>query len=110
MVGAWESDAVTINTRPSRTQTLAEAQTDRVERPEEVSERGTSLGSDVPDSCAVEVQLETVFVDVVRNADDLILGKDCAVQGVLEGNDLGRSTVAMLSAVYRIVIAGGAHQ
>ena len=91
MVGACESDAVTINTRPSRTQTLAEAQTDRVERPEEVSERGTSLGSDVPDSCAVEVHHDAVAVSVVGDTDDLVLGEYGAVERVLELDDGGRA-------------------
>ena len=75
--------------RRVHTQALAETKADRVERLQEFFQRSTSLGSDVPDPRTVEVHLDAVVMDKVRDADDLILRDDGTVEGVLKGNNLG---------------------
>ena len=72
-----------------RTETLAEAEADAVERRTELAERGAGLGGDVPDSCAVEVHHDAVAVSVVGDTDDLVLGEYGAVERVLELDDGG---------------------
>ena len=45
----------------------------------------------MPDARAVEVHLEAVAVSVFRDADDLVLREDGAVERVLELDDGGRA-------------------
>lgn len=70
--------------RETRTEALAEAQADAVEGGTELVKWRAGLGSDVPDSRAVQVHHEAVAVGVVGDADDFLLREDCAVERVLE--------------------------
>ena len=47
-------------------------------------DRRASLRRDVPDACTVEVHLEAMVVDEVRDANDLGLRDDCTVEGILD--------------------------
>ena len=74
----------------AHTQALAETKADRIERFKKFFQRSTGLGSNVPNPRTVEVHLEAVAMDEVRDADDFILRDDGTVEGVLKGNNLGR--------------------
>ena len=60
-----ERGATLVVKEGRRTEALAEAEADAVERRAELAERRTGLGGDVPDSCAVKVHHETVTMRVV---------------------------------------------
>ena len=47
----------------------------------------------MPKSCAVKVQLEIVLVCEFRNSDNLVLREDCAIQSILESNNLSFGTI-----------------
>ncbi len=61
---------------PELTKTLAKAQADGVERCEELVEWRAGLSGDVPDTSAVEVQLNVVGVRELGDPNDLVLGED----------------------------------
>lgn len=72
-----------------RTQSLTEAQTDRIERINQLLDRNASLSRDVPYPGTVEVHDHALGVHPFGDADDFFLRYDCAVERVFEFNNLG---------------------
>ena len=88
-----ERGAALVVKEGGRTEALAKAEADAVERRAELAERRAGLGGDVPDSCAVEVHHDAVAVSVVGDTNDLVLGEYGAIERVLERDDFRRSAV-----------------
>lgn len=64
------------------TKTLAKAQADGVEWCEQLVEWSAGLGGNVPDTSAVEMQLDVVSVRKLGDSKDLVLGEDGPIQSV----------------------------
>jgi hypothetical protein len=77
----------------ARTETLAEAQAGGVEWLQKCVELSACIGSDMPDTRAVEVHLHTMLMREARDGDNLVLGEDGAVECVLNFNYLRRGTI-----------------
>lgn len=76
-----------------RTEPLAEAQTDRIERIAQLLDRNTRLSRDVPYPGTVKVHEHALGVCPFGDADDFFLGNNRPVQGVFEFDNLSGGAV-----------------
>ena len=74
------------------TKTFAEAKASRVERSTELRQRHLRLNSYMPEAGTIEVHQNIVIPSKLRNFGDIILGKNRAVQGILETDETGWRT------------------